>query len=462
MKNYRQARASELIREELSQILLGEVDDPNLQRFVITSVEPAAKMSSVRVLVVPAGEEEFRTERELQRALRSLRQASGYLRHALTQRGELQRVPELHFELDRGIQHGERINTLLERLRKKSKSGLAVFLLAALAGWGQAQERQPHKPPRETQALAGAKEAQRYEASATIMGSAYRVAAYGENIATLASAVGAAFEEARRIDQLLSNYKDESELSRINRSAADGPVDVSGEMADLIQRCLEYSRASEGAFDITVGPLMKVWGFYRGEGSIPGRFTLWRTLGKIGYQNLELDQERKRVRFTRSGVELDPGGIGKGYAVDRMAGVLDRFGVESAMISAGTSSMYAVGAPPGEPRGWRVVIRNPKDARQTAAEIYLRNESMSTSGSYEKFFEVDGKLYSHIMDPRTGMPAEGVLSVSVISPLALDSEAWATAFFVNGLEWTRAHLRHDFRVFGCGSGGGCAWLEAAR
>ncbi|MEX2302416.1 MAG: 30S ribosome-binding factor RbfA [Bryobacterales bacterium] len=455
MKNYRQARASELIREELSQILLGEVDDPNLQRFVITSVEPAAKMSSARVLVVPAGKEEFRTERELQRALRSLRQASGFLRHALTQRGELQRVPELHFELDRGIQHGDRINTLLERLRKKSKSGLAVFLLAALAGLGQAQEKQPHKPPRE-------KQAQRYESSATIMGSSYRLAAYGGNIATLASAVRAAFEEARRIDQLLSNYKDESELSRINRSAADGPVDVSEEMADLIQRCLEYSRASEGAFDITVGPLMKVWGFYRGEGLIPGRFTLWRTLGKIGYQNLELDQQRKRLRFSRSGMELDPGGIGKGYAVDKMAGVLDRFGIESAMISAGTSSMYAVGAPPGEPRGWRVGIRDPKDAERTAAEVYLNNESMSTSGSYEKFFEVDGKLYSHIMDPRTGMPAEGVLSVSVISPRTLDSEAWATAFFVNGLEWTRAHLRQDFRVFGCGSGGGCAWLEAGR
>jgi thiamine biosynthesis lipoprotein len=145
-----------------------------------------------------------------------------------------------------------------------------------------------------------------------------------------------------------------------------------------------------------------------------------------------------------------------------MAGVLDRFGVESAMISAGTSSMYAVGAPPGEPRGWRVGIRDPKDAERTAAEVYLNDESMSTSGSYEKFFEVDGKLYSHIMDPRTGMPAEGVLSVSVISPLTLDSEAWATAFFVNGLEWTRAHLRRDFRVFACGASGGCSWLEAGR
>jgi thiamine biosynthesis lipoprotein len=96
------------------------------------------------------------------------------------------------------------------------------------------------------------------------------------------------------------------------------------------------------------------------------------------------------------------------------------------------------------------------------AEVFLADESMSTSGSYEKFFEVDGKLYSHIMDPRTGMPAEGVFAVSVISPRTLDSEAWATAFFVNGLAWTAAHVREDFRVFGCADGGGCSWVGAGR
>jgi FAD:protein FMN transferase len=442
MKNYRQARVAELIREELSEILLGEADDPSLQGFTVTSVEPSADLSSVRVFVAPAAPREFRTESELKRALRSLRRAKGFLRHVLSQRAELRRVPELNFELDRGMRRGERVNTLLERLRKKSKSGLVVLALGCLVGLGRAQEAQP----------------ERYEASATIMGTVYRVAGYGEKRAVLASAVQAAFEEARRLDHLLSNYKQDSELSRINRLASEGPVEVSDEMAELLERCLEYSRASEGAFDITVGPLMKVWGFYRGEGKLPSRFTLWRTLGKIGYQNLELDPERKRVRFLHSGMELDPGGIGKGYAVDRMVEVLRRFGVRSAMVSAGSSSMYAVGTPPAEPRGWHIRIRDPKDAEKTAAEVYLADESLSTSGSYEKFFEVDGKLYSHIMDPRTGMPAEGVLSVSVRSARTLDSEAWSTAFFVNGLEWTRKHRRADFRVFMCAVGGGCEWL----
>jgi thiamine biosynthesis lipoprotein len=446
VKNHRQARVADLLRDELTQILMGEVDDPNLHRFMVTGVVPSADVRSARVLVVPASKDEFGTEKEMRQALRALREASGFLRHTLTQRGEFRRVPELHFELDRGERHGERIDTLLERLRKKSKSGLLVFVLGGLVGLGQAQQAGP----------------ERFEASASIMGSVYRVAAYGEDRAILASAVRGAFEEARRVDQLLSNYKDDSELSKINRLAADGPVEISAEMADLIRSCLEYSQASEGAFDITVGPLMKVWGFYRGEGSLPGRFTLWRTLRKTGYQNLELDPEGKRVRFLRSGMELDPGGIGKGYAVDRMAAVLVRFGVASAMISAGTSSMYALGTPAGEPRGWRVEIRDPKDSKRTVAEVFLADESMSTSGSYEKFFEVDGKLYSHIMDPRTGMPAEGVFAVSVISPRTLDSEAWATAFFVNGLAWTAAHLREDFRVFGCADGGGCSWVGAGR
>jgi thiamine biosynthesis lipoprotein len=444
MKNYRHARIAELIREELSEILLGEVGDPSLQGFAVTSVEPAANLSSARVFVTPANPQQFSSEAELKRALKALRKAKGFLRHLLSQHAELRRVPELNFELDRGMQRGERINVLLERLRKNSKSGLAILIVSLLAGLGRAQPTEP----------------ERYEASASIMGSVYRVAVYGEKRAVMASAVQAAFEEARRLDHLLSNYKEDSELSRINRLAADGPVDISGEMAELLARCLDYSRASEGAFDITVGPLMKTWGFFRGEGKLPGRFALWRAMGRIGYQHMELDRERKRVRFLRSGMELDPGGIGKGYAVDRMAGILRKFGIQSAMVSAGSSSMYALGKPPGEPRGWHIRIRDPRDAEKTAAEIYLSDESLSTSGSYEKFFEVEGKVYSHIMDPRTGMPAEGVLSVSIRSPLTLDSEAFCKAFFVNGLEWTRQHRRPDLKVFFCAADGACQWVDA--
>jgi len=291
------------------------------------------------------------------------------------------------------------------------------------------------------------------------MATTYTVAAYGERRGVLASAASAAFEEARRVDRLLSNYKPESELSRINREASEGPVRISREMAGLLARCLEYSRAGRGAFDITVGPLMDVWGFFRGEGRVPWGWQIRRALARTGYQHIGLDREARTVRFLRDGMELDPGGIGKGYAVDRMIGILKKAGVESAFVSAGSSSLYGLGAPPGEPQGWKVSIRDPRDENKTAAEARLRDMSLSTSGSYEKFFAAGGKTYSHIMDPRTGWPAEGMLSVSVLAPSTLDSEAWTKIFFVQGAGWSRRHAPSGFRVFLCPEDEPCSWIE---
>ena len=299
---------------------------------------------------------------------------------------------------------------------------------------------------------------QRYEASASIMGSTYTIAAYGEHRGRLASAVRASFDEARRIDAFLSNYKPDSELSRINRIAASAPLPVSPEMVQLLTRCLDYSRQSEGAFDITVGPLMKLWGFFRGSRELPTSFAIGRAKKRVGYELIDLDPERQTVAFRRAGVELDPGGIGKGYAVDRMAAILRQAKVDRAFISAAGSSLYALGAPPDEPRGWYVRIRDPGSAKATAAALYLQDESLSTSGSYEKFVEVHGKTYSHIMDPRTGKPAEGVASVSVVAAQTLDSEAWTKAFFVNGPAWAEEHKPPDFRVFLCTTEGLCRWI----
>lgn len=290
------------------------------------------------------------------------------------------------------------------------------------------------------------------------MGSTYTVAAFGEHRGKLASAVRAAFDEARRIDDFLSHYKPNSELSRMNRDAAGGPVPVSQEMADLLSRCLEYSHASEGAFDVTVGALMKVWGFYRGTGAVPDAWQLATARRKVGFRHIEVDRRNSTVRFLKNGIELDPGGIGKGYAVERMAALLDKAGVAAAFISAAGSSMYAIGAPPDKPDGWPVRIRNPQNPAATLEDIRLRDQSFSTSGAYEKFFEADGRIYSHIMDPRTGMPARGVVSVSVLAPSTLDSEAWTKAFFVNGRDWSVKNSPEGFRVFLCPEGRPCSWL----
>ena len=310
----------------------------------------------------------------------------------------------------------------------------------------------------------------RLEASAEAMGSTYSVVLYDQDRNKMESAADDAFEEARRLDALLSNYRPESEWSKINGEAAEHPVAVSKELFDLLAACLEYSRASEGAFDITVGPLMKVWGFYRDTGHLPKPGEVKHALTQLGYRNLILDPAGHTVAFAKAGMDLDPGGVGKGYAVDKMVEILRKDGIQIALVSGGGSSIYGLGAPPDEP-GWKIQIKNPYNEFQHIADVTLKNESLSTSGSYEKFFVAEGNTWSHIMDPRTGFPAQGTLSVSVIAPRTLDSEVWAKPYFINGRLWTALHKPRQFRVFFCSADNSnpadtdpskaeqtCAWL----
>ena len=297
------------------------------------------------------------------------------------------------------------------------------------------------------------------------MGSTFSVALYGEDRIKLEAAADAALDEVRRLDDLLSNYKPDSEWSRVNSNAAAGPVKVSEELFRLLADCWEYSRSSEGAFDITVGPLMKVWGFYKGSGHLPHKPEILAALTRVGYRHMQLDAASRAVRFDRPGVEIDPGGIGKGYAVDRMVEILKKMGIRSALVAGSGSSIYGIGAPPDEPKGWLVKIKDPWDSSKTLAEVRLKDMSMSTSGSYEKFFRAEGRIYAHIMDPRTGYPAQGSVSVSVVAPRTIDSEAWAKPYFVNGRTWAVKHRPKDFQVFFCedkpgdGKDKACAWLQ---
>ncbi|HXS95317.1 MAG TPA: FAD:protein FMN transferase [Candidatus Limnocylindrales bacterium] len=313
-------------------------------------------------------------------------------------------------------------------------------------------------------ARAGAPESSewlRLDKSAEAMGSTYTVELYGFDRVRMEAAVDAALDEARRLDDLLSNYKADSEWSQVNRHAAEGPIRVSPELFDLLSACVEYSRESEGAFDITVGPLMKVWGFYKGTGHLPHRAEVMAALTRVGYRHIHLDAKAQTVWFDKSGVEIDPGGIGKGYAVDRMVDVLKQKGFRNALVAGSGSSIYGMGAPPSQPKGWAVDIKDPWDQSKTATEVFLKDMSMSTSGSYEKFFRAEGKIYAHIMDPRTGYPARGSVAVSVIAPRTIDSEAWAKPYFVNGRQWAARHKPRDFRVYFCEdrTDQPCAWLQ---
>lgn len=300
----------------------------------------------------------------------------------------------------------------------------------------------------------------RAEGSVDAMGSTYSIVIYGEDRERLQAIVAQGLEEARRLDHLLSNYLPDSEWSEVNRRAGEQTAPVSEELFQLLQACVEYSKQSEGAFDISVGPLMKVWGFYKGTGHLPHRAEVRGALDRVGYRNILLDPKTRTVRFAQNGVELDPGGIGKGYAVDKIVDILKSNGIRSALVSAAGSSIYAFGNPPGEP-GWRLNIKDPKNPEKSVASVVLKNESLSTSGNYEKFFFAEGKLYSHIMDPRTGFPSEGMLSVSVIAPRTIDSEAWAKPYYILGRQWAVQHKPKDFRVFLCEdkAGAPCEWLQ---
>jgi FAD:protein FMN transferase len=239
-----------------------------------------------------------------------------------------------------------------------------------------------------------------------------------------------AFDEIDRLEALLSNYRPSSELSRISREAGSAPVVTDPETFHFLERSLYWSRVSNGAFDITVGPLLRVWGFFFHRGRIPSRAELNAVRNRIGWQHIALDPETRTVSFTNhEAMELDPGSIGKGFAVDSVVKILRQQGVTSAFISAGGSTLYAIGTVPGT-AGWPVDIPDPRHPGKTAASILLKDTSLSTGACTVKFFIKDGHRYCHIFDPRSMRPVEGRLQTTVINPSATDSDALSTVVFV--------------------------------
>lgn len=280
----------------------------------------------------------------------------------------------------------------------------------------------------------------RYEDSRVSMGCVYSIVAYGHDMTPLRQIVNAAFDEVDRLDRLMSHYKKDSPLSQLNREAALKPVIVEPELFDFIAECLRYSRESDGAFDITVGPLMKAWGFFRGEGRMPSEAELAEARGKIGYRHVILNHKDRTIFFDKAGLELDLGGIAKGYAVDAAVALLKQNGINSALISAGGSTIYGLGAPPNA-AAWEVKLQDPIDRGKAAMTVRLKDQALSVSGSYEKFFELGGKRYSHVMDPRTGQPVPDMLSVAVIADTGTAGDALDNVFYVLGVEKSRNYLK---------------------
>lgn len=261
------------------------------------------------------------------------------------------------------------------------------------------------------------------------MGTAIRVELWSEDRADAQSAMRAVMDLMRHVDETMSPYKPESELSRINRDAANRPVSVSKEMFDLLSRSLDFSRLSDGAFDITFASAGHLYD-YR-QGIRPSANDLAQACKAIGYKNLLLDRATNSVRFACAGVRIDLGGFAKGYAVDMGAAILKSRGINNAIVTAGGDS-HILGDRLGRP--WTIGIRDPRRSSEIVAVLPLRDVAVSTSGDYERFFEADGVRYHHLLDPRTGKSPSSVHSVTIVAPDGLTSEGLSKMVFVLGVQ----------------------------
>ncbi|MBI2435056.1 MAG: FAD:protein FMN transferase [Candidatus Hydrogenedentes bacterium] len=277
----------------------------------------------------------------------------------------------------------------------------------------------------------------------TAMGAKFEIQVYPPTPGMLEEELRPVVEEAwEAIDALerrISNWIPESELSQVNRQAAVRSVPVSSATLLMLDQSRQFWEQTGGAFDPTVGPLIELWGFYRKEGHLPSDDELEQARAKVGLQYVEVDYQASTVKFKKSGMHLDFGGIGKGYAVDLAAGILKGHGVTAALVNGGNSSLYAIGHPP-ERKGWTVRLQQSYGtAQEYVQEIEITDVSFSASSGVEKFFELEGNRYCHIFDPKTGMPVEGVLTAMVVAPTATETDALSTSFFVLGETGTRAY-----------------------
>ncbi len=242
----------------------------------------------------------------------------------------------------------------------------------------------------------------------------------------LASAV---MDEMHRIDNLMSSYQADSELSAVNDGASKGPVIVSTELISLIERALEYSDLTSGAFDITYASAGQYYDYRNNKK--PDDAQLKDALLAVDYHHVKPDKSASTIQFMHPGVRIDLGGIAKGYAVDRCIKLLQQAGVTRALITAGGDTRV-IGKRRGRP--WHIGIRNPRDEDNIVSMIPLEDSAISTSGDYELFFEEDGVRYHHILNPKTGRSTHEIISSSIIAEFAIDTDALSTSVFILGVE----------------------------
>jgi len=261
-----------------------------------------------------------------------------------------------------------------------------------------------------------------------LMGTEVSVELWHEDVAQGMAAARAVIAEYHRINQRMSTYREDSEISALNRTAAERPFVTSPELFNLVARSLELGRLSGGCFDITYDSIGALYDLRAGV--VPAAGEIRDRLALIDYRSVVLDPAHLTIRFARPGMRINLGGIGKGYAVERGAAILRARGVRHALLNAGGDSRV-VGDRRGQP--WMIGVRDPRARDQVIARLPLVDEAVSTAGDYERYFDRDGVRYHHILDPATGTPSYGVKGVTVIGPDATMTDGLDTAIFVMGV-----------------------------
>lgn len=262
------------------------------------------------------------------------------------------------------------------------------------------------------------------------MGSDFEITLVAENQQKAAQGFELAIREIQRIEKLISSWSDLSQTSEINRNAGIKAVKVDQELWHLIERSIAISKITDGAFDITYAAMDELWNF--NSETLPPKENIEAALDKVGFEKVKLNKAKSTVFLPKVGMKIGFGAIGKGYAADRAKVLLLKDGFKAGIINA-SGDMNVWGTKPnGE--NWLVAIKNPMNKAKSFALMPIKNRAVVTSGDYEKFIEINGRRYSHIIDPRSGYPGEGIISVTVFAPKAELADALATAVFVMGIE----------------------------
>ncbi len=272
-----------------------------------------------------------------------------------------------------------------------------------------------------------------------VMGTLAKVIAVAADSNTAKQCIEAAFTEIEKIDELMSYHKSDSEISELNREGFRRAVKVSEPTYEVLQRSTEFSKLSGGAFDVTVGPLVDLWGSAQDTDTAPTDAELQQARSRVGYDKLILDANEASVRFAVDGMRVDLGGIAKGYAIDKAIESMQKAGAIGAMVDIG-GDVRCFGSPPAGQNKWYIGLQNPNVTEKNVGkgEILLvldvADAAVATSGDYRRFFVIGGRKYSHIFDTETGNSISGLASVTVISPNSIRADALATAVSVMGIE----------------------------